>query len=286
MSLVALAHRASSPLRTRRTVRDAAVIVLATAVAALLALHDDVIGMQRSLSGERVITTEEALVLANLFTAGLVVLCLRHFLDERRRLLASLSGDASARTTARAFTDLSTGISNRRHLELECREALAAGRDATLLVVDVTGADEIDAQYGQDEADRVLAILARRLRAAVDTSDIVARLEGGVFAVLAKAGASAEVARDVGAIVARTIEEPVLIDRRAYRLGASIGATSVTPLDREGEALGRAGIAVARARGRGRLAISFLDPASAAPRDPRSAASSPSSISSAPALVR
>lgn len=279
MSLVALAHRVSSPLRTRRALRDGAVVVLVTALAALLCRQFDLVGMRDSLAGERVVTTEEALVLANLFTAGLVVFCLRRFLDERRVLLASLSGDASDRTTARAFTDLPTGISNRRHLELECREALAAGGDATLLVVDVTGADEIDAECGRDEADRVLAILARRLRAAVDTSDIVARLDGGVFAVLAKAGASAEVARDVGAIVARAVEEPVLIDRRTYRLGASIGATLVTPLDREGEALGRADIAVARARGRGRSAISFLDPASA------TAAPAPR-LNTAPALVR
>lgn len=263
MSLVALAHLASSPLRTRRTVRDAAAIVIVTALAALLAQQCDLIGMRRSLGAERTITTEEALILANLFTAGLVVFCLRRFLDERRVLLQSLCGDVSDRTTARAFTDHSTGISNRRHLELECQEALAAGGDATLLVVDVTGADDIDARCGRDEADRVLAILARRLRAAVDTSDIVARLEDNVFAVLAKAGANAGVARDVGAIVARAIEEPVLVDRRTYRMGASIGATPVTPLDREGEALGRAGIAAARARGRGRSAISFLDPASA-----------------------
>lgn len=263
MALVALAHHASSPLHTRRALRDAAVIVVMTALAALVARQCDLMGMRYSPAGDRIITTEEALILANLFTGSLVVFGLRRFLDERRMLLDSLSGNATSRTTARAFTDLPTGISNRRHLELECGEALAAGGAATLLVVDVTGADEIDAQYGQDEADRVLAILARRLRAAVDTSDVVARLEGGVFAVLAKAGASAEVARDVGAIVARTIEEPVLIDRRTYRLGASIGATLVTPLDREGEALGRADIAVARARGRGRSAISFLDPASA-----------------------
>ncbi len=264
MSFVALVHRASSPLRTRRVVRDAVAIMVATALAMLLAQQCDLVGMRRSPASERIITTEEALILANLFTVGLVVFCLRLFLDERRLLLASLSGDASGRMTARAFTDLSTGISNRRHLELECQEALAAGGDATLLVIDVTGAPEIDAQYGKDEAVRVLAILARRLRAAVDTSDVVARLEGGVFAVLAKAGANADVARNVGAIVARAVEEPVLIDRRTYRLGASIGATPVTPLDREGEALGRADIAVTRARGRGRSAISFLDPASVA----------------------
>lgn len=263
MSLVALAHRASSPPHSRRAVRDAVAIVLVMALAAVAAQQYDIVEMRRSLTGERVITTEELLILANLFTAGLVLFCLRRFLDERRVLLASLSGDVSDRSTARAFTDLSTGISNRRHLELECQEALAAGGDATLLVIDVTGADEIDAECGRDEADRVLAILARRLRAAIDTSDVVARLEGGVFAVLAKGGANAEVARNVGAIVARAIEEPVLIDRRSYRLGASIGATPVTPLDREGEALGRADVAVTRARGRGRSAISFLDPSSA-----------------------
>ena len=97
----------------------------------------------------------------------------------------------------------------------------------------------------------------------MDTSDIVARLDGDTFAVLAKAGASVEVAHNVGGIVARAIEEPVLVDRRTYRMGASIGATPVTPLDRDGEALGRADVAVTRARGRGRSAISFLDPASA-----------------------
>ncbi len=263
MSLVALVHRLSTPLRTRRAVRDAAAIVLVTALAVLVAQQCDLIGMRRSLAGERIIATEEVLILANLFTAALVVFCLRRFLDERRVLLASLCGEMADRTTARAFTDLSTGISNRRHLELECQEALAAGGDATLLVIDVSGADEIDAECGRDEADRVLAILARRLRSAVDTSDIVARLEGGVFAVLAKAGANAQVARSVGNIVARAIEEPVLVDRRSYRMGASIGATPVTPLDREGEALGRADIAMARARGQGRSAISFLDPASA-----------------------
>lgn len=107
---------------------------------------------------------------------------------ERERLVAHLQL-ANAQLAASARTDPLTTLPNRRALFEELGRTLArARRDGTRLAVaflDLDGFKVINDTYGHDSGDELLAELARRIRASRRASDLVARVGGDEFVVIA-----------------------------------------------------------------------------------------------------
>ncbi len=101
-------------------------------------------------------------------------------------LLAQMWGrhDAEAQIIRQAFTDELTGLPNRRHLELKLAE-LVQTSPASLLVIDVDNMKIINDGLNYATGDEFLQAMAERLRTAVRGENIVARLQGDQFAVLA-----------------------------------------------------------------------------------------------------
>jgi diguanylate cyclase (GGDEF)-like protein len=119
-----------------------------------------------------------AMATGTLFVAGILMTALR---SQVERILADLG--------AAARTDPLTGLANRRELEhrfaAELERSTRGGRALAILVLDLDWFKEFNDRFGHAAGDRALAQLGEALRRATRTSDVVARLGGEEFAVLA-----------------------------------------------------------------------------------------------------
>ena len=107
------------------------------------------------------------------------------------RLLATLrAGEARARSAeAEAATDILTGAGSRRHWErlLDAEEARCAryGHPACIVAVDLDGLKAINDREGHRAGDEHLRRAARALATASRAADVLARVGGDEFALLA-----------------------------------------------------------------------------------------------------
>jgi len=108
-----------------------------------------------------------------------------------RRLLATLraSEARAAAAEAEAATDVLTGAGSRRHWErlLAAEEARCAryGRTACVVAIDLDGLKAINDRDGHRAGDAELCRVASALARASRASDVLARVGGDEFAVLA-----------------------------------------------------------------------------------------------------
>jgi diguanylate cyclase (GGDEF)-like protein/PAS domain S-box-containing protein len=130
-----------------------------------------------------------------------------------------------------ALVDPLTGSYNRRGFFLLAEQALRAAvrhqRNYVLCFFDLNGLKEINDELGHDQGDDALYDIAEVFRQVFRSSDIIARMGGDEFVVLAEGEPSAEAAlrQRVGDEIARHNE----IGGRAYRLATSMGVTSFDP---------------------------------------------------------
>jgi diguanylate cyclase (GGDEF)-like protein/PAS domain S-box-containing protein len=128
---------------------------------------------------------------------------------------------------ALAHTDALTQLPNRRRfeqaLEGAATRARQGDRECALLYLDVDFFKQINDRYGHATGDDVLVEFARRLRASVRSSDLVARLAGDEFTVLlhdVRSGADVErVARKI----LDAIAEPFELSTCTLNVGTTIG---------------------------------------------------------------
>jgi diguanylate cyclase (GGDEF)-like protein len=118
------------------------------------------------------------LATGTLFVVGILITALR---SQMERLMGQLAEAAR--------TDALTGLANRRELEgrfaAELERSTRTGRPLSILVLDLDWFKEFNDRFGHSAGDGALLRLAEALRRATRTSDIVARLGGEEFAVLA-----------------------------------------------------------------------------------------------------
>ena len=107
--------------------------------------------------------------------------------DERTEALSR----ANEELKALSLTDVLTGLSNRRHAMLQLdalwRESDASGKPVSALMIDADNFKEINDTHGHDAGDTVLVELARVLRHALRSDDLIFRLGGDEFLVLCPA---------------------------------------------------------------------------------------------------
>ena len=85
-----------------------------------------------------------------------------------------------------ALHDDLTGLPNRAALRARLAELLrAGGRPWTLILGDLDGLKQINDRYGHQAGDLVIATTAERLRSVLRPQDVVARLSGDEFAIVA-----------------------------------------------------------------------------------------------------
>lgn len=155
---------------------------------------------------------------------------------ERRRLEAELRDHA--------LHDPLTGLANRTLFDDRLARALAtrSPQRPTLLAVDLDGFKQINDTHGHAIGDRLLVVVADRLRGAVRPVDTVARLGGDEFAVLVEGVADSVEADRLAARIVEAVGEPVDADGEPLLVGASVGiaqsseAADASALTREADA--------------------------------------------------
>jgi two-component system cell cycle response regulator len=119
-------------------------------------------------------------------------------------------------------------------------------------MVDIDHFKQVNDRHGHAAGDQALVEIARRLRGALRSGDLVARLGGEEFAVLlpnanvADARALCERLRDAVAAV------PVMLAQAAHGVTISIGVTTYVPPESMDNALSRADVRLYGAKTAGR----------------------------------
>jgi diguanylate cyclase (GGDEF)-like protein/PAS domain S-box-containing protein len=140
-----------------------------------------------------------------------------------------------------ATHDSLTGLVNRSHF-LECTEQALRRNERHLarvgvVFVDLDGFKRVNDLGGHALGNRVLLAVASRLRNAVRSADLVARIGGDEFAVLCEDLANDEQANFVVRRIAATLAEEIELDGRSWPVSASVGCAIDLGSSDSGEAL-------------------------------------------------
>ncbi|MDR7274297.1 putative bifunctional diguanylate cyclase/phosphodiesterase [Catenuloplanes atrovinosus] len=120
-----------------------------------------------------------------------------------------------------AMADELTGLANRRLFEQNLAVALRGGL-VQVAVLDLNGFKEVNDTFGHAAGDRLLTVVAQRLREAVRDDDVVARMGGDEFAVLVREvspAAMSAIAERIGA----SLRRPVEANGQQLLVSASVG---------------------------------------------------------------
>jgi diguanylate cyclase (GGDEF)-like protein len=190
-----------------------------------------------------------------------------HEQEEIRRYVSELA-IANRRLELMAMTDSLTHLPNRRYafsrLDEEWAAWLRTGRPLAVMVLDLDHFKSVNDTLGHVMGDRVLVHAAKTFRAALRTNDVVCRLGGEEFIVIA-ANTDASAARILSerlrlALEKRQIESARLPHPLTVSLGVAIAgshtANSIDLLHRADQALYRA-----KGDGRNRVHIHGAGPA-------------------------
>ncbi|AOG02844.1 diguanylate cyclase domain-containing protein [Bosea sp. RAC05] len=167
-----------------------------------------------------------------------------------------------ARINRLARTDALTGLSNRMNFEeagtIRLRRDLAVGHGALMCCLDLDGFKRINDTYGHPVGDRLLQLVADRLKGASGHDALVARLGGDEFVVLTRGQPFQSVAERIIAAFAY----PFVADGIELSVGTSIGMAQA-PSDGKtiAELMSNADLALYEAKSAGRNCWRVFQPA-------------------------
>ena len=159
-----------------------------------------------------------------------------------------------------------TGLPNRALLLDRLETAIARssrdGRHGALMLLDLDAFKDVNDTLGHPAGDRLLQIVARRLRGTLRSTDTLARLGGDEFAIVqtdlaASTGASGAATLAQKALDA--IADPITIDDHDLFVTCSLGVTLFPPMpDSSGPVDQNADLALYRAKGEGGHRFQFF----------------------------
>jgi diguanylate cyclase (GGDEF)-like protein/PAS domain S-box-containing protein len=160
--------------------------------------------------------------------------------------------------------DILTNLPNRTLLQDRLTQAIAtASRNDSriaVLFLDLDGFKHINDSLGHATGDRLLQSVARRLLAAVRTSDTVSRLGGDEFVILLSEVAHAGDAGVKARKILSALGAPFEIEQNTLRVTASIGVTTYPEDGETAELLMRnADLAMYQAKEKGRSNYQFFE---------------------------
>ncbi len=175
-------------------------------------------------------------------------------------------GRSRARLQTLAYSDTVTSLPNRAWLVDRLRALLDEARrtetSVGVLFLDLDRFKDINDTLGHDSGDRLLRIVGERLERAIRTDDVVARMGGDEFVVLAGGNPDMQALGGLAERIVSTIEEPVPMDGSELFVTTSIGIASFPADGADAETLVKhADVAMYRAKDRGRNTYQFFTPA-------------------------
>lgn len=184
------------------------------------------------------------------FGASLGDLRLRRAIEDKRAVLVQ-------DLEQKAFTDVLTGLPNRRAFEAEAAHVIAnAAREECPVVVGVADIDffkQVNDKHGHLAGDKVLQQVSKAFLSHVRAGDVCGRIGGEEFGLLLPQAtveqATAIVERIRQVLAAQSI---AVTDTDDVTVTISIGLASLTPSDDLSRALARADAALYRAKRGGR----------------------------------
>ncbi len=176
--------------------------------------------------------------------------------------------EALAQTAAVARTDALTDLPNRRRFHEELETALATfpgSGSLALLLVDLDRFKAVNDAYGHLAGDRLLRLVADRLKVTLEPGEVIARLGGDEFALLLTADTSEwphAPSRPILAAerIVAALKQPFdLADTAAVVVGGSVGIAVAEPRDGIAELLHRADAALYQAKADGGACFRFFE---------------------------
>ena len=172
-----------------------------------------------------------------------------------RELAKSVAKDANE--------DALTGLSNRRHFEIEyttwIRDLRLYGREFAILYIDLDRFKLVNDTLGHDAGDRLLVSVANMLRDLTGETDLVARLGGDEFVVLKPLGSSALNISSLADEIVQKMQAPIILEGKSTSCSASIGvAIASTRMEDPEQALADSDAALYHAKSQGKGRWSFF----------------------------
>lgn len=163
-----------------------------------------------------------------------------------------------------ATHDALTGLSNRTLLDDRLNHAMEqarrSGGHTGVLFLDLNRFKPINDSMGHEQGDKLLKLIAARLKQTVREADTVARLGGDEFVIVLEDLASVDDMTAVAQSIIENVEQPVQLDGHEVSISTSIGG-SVFPRDATdaNTLLKYADLAMYRAKEQGSGAFLFYD---------------------------
>jgi diguanylate cyclase (GGDEF)-like protein len=166
---------------------------------------------------------------------------------------------------ALARVDPLTGVNNRRALDERATELLARaarrGRPLGILMLDADHFKSVNDRFGHSGGDTVLVALVANIRATLREDDVIGRIGGEEFVVLAPDTSLDDALSLAERIRVRIEHEPLQVNGGTLYLTASIGTAVALPGERDmASILRRADAALYAAKRSGRNRVMVADP--------------------------
>ena len=159
---------------------------------------------------------------------------------------------AEARIAYMAHHDGLTGLANRELFQQRLKEALESDTAVAVLYLDLDLFKNVNDSLGHPIGDRLLKLVAERLRAEVRGNNLAARFGGDEFAIILSSDVSPNEVSDFAAKLIKLLSAVYEIDGNEVVIGASIGiALSPGDGDNSEELLRNADLALYRAKEEG-----------------------------------
>jgi diguanylate cyclase (GGDEF)-like protein/PAS domain S-box-containing protein len=209
-----------------------------------LALYDHT-GRRHPMSGVAVGLSDD--------TGSLVALAMSYRdISAYKALEAQLEYDANH--------DPLTTLPNRQALFDHLEFRLAQKAPTEVMFCDLDDFKVINDSLGHAVGDRLLRVVAQRLRRVLRSSDVVGRLGGDEFLVICDAAHDPHAITATAERLTASVSEPIIIDGRTHVMRISIGVTASRPGDTTTEIVQRADLAMYAAKRSGRRNVTEFHP--------------------------
>jgi diguanylate cyclase (GGDEF)-like protein len=194
-----------------------------------------------------------------------VLLRTRNLLESRRLHLALKHENTALedKLVHQAFHDSLTGLANRTLFHNRVEHALARaarGVESAVLLLDLDDFKGVNDALGHGEGDRLLQVVAQRLKNVTRDCDTVSRIGGDEFAILLDNIQSSDDPLRVVARIIDAMQLPVALQGRQITVGASIGIAHARPGDSVEELLRNADVAMYQAKAGGKGCHAIFEP--------------------------